>query len=101
MSQLEIAPRAEEQIRQIGTWWREHRSTSPSLFANEMASALEALAANPTAGVPYSVRRGVVVRRLLLQRTRYHVYFSYDDDRDLVSVRAVWHGTRGSGPPLR
>jgi hypothetical protein len=27
-------------------------------------------------------------------------YFSYDEQRDVVSVRAVWHSSRGSGPQL-
>jgi len=49
VSRLEIAPRAEDQIRRIARWWREHRPASPSLFTDELAEALELLAANPIA----------------------------------------------------
>lgn len=100
MTRLEVAPRAEAQIRRVAAWWREHRLAAPSLFSNELADALELLATNPAWGAPYAERGGVHVRRVLLRRSRYHVYFSYDGARDLVSVRAVWHCSRGSGPPL-
>jgi plasmid stabilization system protein ParE len=100
VTRLEVAPRAEAQIRRITEWWREPRPAAPSLFSEELADALETLMANPTSGTFYSERRDARVRRVRLSRSRYHVYFSYDDQRDVVSVRAVWHGSRGSGPQL-
>jgi plasmid stabilization system protein ParE len=41
----------------------------------------------------------VGIRRVLLPRTRYHVY--YVAREDVVLVLAVWHAKRGSGPPMR
>jgi plasmid stabilization system protein ParE len=38
-------------------------------------------------------------RRLLLEGTRYHVY--YVARADEVRVLAVWNARRGVGPPLR
>jgi hypothetical protein len=38
------------------------------------------------------------VRRFLLPRSRYHLYYSIDGE--LVKVRAVWHTARGKGPSL-
>jgi hypothetical protein len=35
-----------------------------------------------------------------MPRTRYHVYFAVEDARALVRVYAVWHASRGHGPPL-
>lgn len=100
MTTLEVAPQAEAQIRRIAAWWRENRSAAPSRFPEELADALESLVANPGCGTLYGERRGVKVRRLLMRGTGHHVYFSYDRELDLVSVRAVWHGARGSGPRL-
>ncbi len=100
MTALEVAPRAEAQIRHIAAWWRENRSAASSRFSEELADALEFIVANPGCGALYGERRGVKVRRLLLRSSEHHVYFSYDRERDLVSVRAVWHGSRGSAPPL-
>ena len=99
MTRLRIAAAADEQIERIDMWWQANRQAAPDLFAQELADALEALTERTTAGVPHCERRGVTVRRLLLRRSRYHVYFSYG--ADIVDVRAVWHAERGRGPSLR
>jgi plasmid stabilization system protein ParE len=70
------------------------------MFALEMAEALELLAETPTLGVYYGHRGGRAIRRLLLPRSRYHVYFTYDEDAGVLEVRAVWHAARGRRPSL-
>jgi plasmid stabilization system protein ParE len=100
VTRLEIAPRAETQIRRVAAWWRQNRRAAPELFSLELAHALEALVRVPGVGTVYAKRRGVNIRRVLLPRSRYHVYFSYDPETDVVAVRAVWHGSRGRGPDL-
>jgi plasmid stabilization system protein ParE len=100
VTDLRVAPRAEGHIRRISAWWREHRPAAPRLFALEVADALELLATMPTLGVYYAQRRGQTIRRLLLPRSRYHIYFTYDEAADVLEVRAVWHATRGRGPSL-
>ena len=100
MTQLEVAPRAEAQIRAISEWWRANRPAAPDLFIHELATALDTLVVMSGSGAQYAERRGVEIRRVLLRRSRHHVYFSYDAQTDIVSVRAVWHGARGKGPPL-
>ncbi len=41
---------------------------------------------------------GKPVRKARLPRTGHALYFTVEDD--LVTVHAVWHGARGSAPPL-
>jgi len=84
----------------VSAWWREHRPAAPQLFALELADALELLAATPTLGIYYAKRRGRAIRRLLLPRSRYHIYFTYDETADVIEVCAVWQATRGRGPSL-
>jgi plasmid stabilization system protein ParE len=100
VTRLEVAPRAEAQIRRVGAWWRANRPVAPDLFSLELAHVLETLARAPRAGTIYAERRGVNIRRLLLPRSRYHEYFSYNEPADMVSIRAVWHAARGRGPDL-
>jgi plasmid stabilization system protein ParE len=38
------------------------------------------------------------VRRVLLKRIRYYVYFEVSDDGARVSILAVWHASRGREP---
>jgi plasmid stabilization system protein ParE len=98
MNRVELAPRAHAQVRLIDEWWRANRLSAPNLFADELASALEQLERGVAFGVVYPFPL-FEVRRFLLPRSRYHVFYSVDGD--LVKVRAVWHASRGKGPPLR
>ncbi len=90
---------ADRQVRTIDDWWQRNRSAAPDLFLDELASAFTLIGHAPQAGHPY--RRSPIpgTRRVLLARSRYHVYYIPLDDE--VLVLAVWHARRGGGPPLR
>jgi hypothetical protein len=57
VTRLEVAPRAEAQIRRISEWWRAHRPAASELFAHELVGALEGVVQAPTSGVRYGERR--------------------------------------------
>jgi plasmid stabilization system protein ParE len=101
LTALRVARRADAQIRDVSDWWAGNRTKAPELFAHELADVLAALTATPQLGNRYAVVRGVEVRRIRLRRSRYHVYFDYDEAADMVTVRAVWHASRGHGPTLQ
>jgi plasmid stabilization system protein ParE len=93
---VELSAEAQAQVDRIDAWWREHRQAAPDLFAEELEAALCALAETPALGVRYTPRPNV--RRLLLGRTRYHLYVTQDAAK--VYVVAVWSAHRGRGPRL-
>ena len=96
---LRIAPEVWLQAEAIDSWWRANRRASPDLFRDELDAALERLETAPLAVRVYGHEgQPLTVRRILLPRTRYFVYFEIDGD--WVTVLAVWHGSRGKGPPL-
>jgi len=84
-------------VRETDAWWREHRRAAPDLFTDELEAALLALAEMPTLGTRYEPDPRPV-RRLLLSRTHYHVYFMQETDR--VYVVAIWSAFRGRAPRL-
>ena len=92
-------PEADTQIRIIDDWWRANRRASPDLFLEELAAAFDLVARAPYLGRLY--RRSPVrgARRILLRGTRHHVYYFPGEHE--IRILAVWHGDRGSGPPLR
>lgn len=98
--QVTVAPRAVAQVEAIAAWWRANRPTSPDLFLDEFAAALTRLASAPFAGTAYRPGLRPNLRRLLLPRTRYHVYYVMAEDAHRVSVLAVWHTARGGKPRL-
>lgn len=93
---VELSDEARAEVERADAWWRENRPAAPDLFANELDQALIALEGAPGIGVRYEPKPSV--RRLLLQRTSYHLYFVAQADR--VYVVAVWSAYRGRGPEL-
>lgn len=93
-----VAPEAEQQIRAIDAWWRANRPVSPDLFGGELREGFATLRTHPGTAprAPHPTVKGL--RRLLLPRTKYHIYYVPTDRR--VLVLAVWSAVRGSGPEL-
>jgi plasmid stabilization system protein ParE len=97
---VDITSRARGQIQEISRWWRANREKNPGLFREELAGVRHQLAHVPTAGPAYDSPEHGDVRRILLIRTQYHVYYVIDEKQRVVTVLAVWHVARGSGPVL-
>lgn len=96
---IESTAEADEHARAIDTWWREHRTSSPDLFLNELIRVFALLARLPALGARYRHPGAPPnIRRLLMQPTRTHVYYSVDRAARVVVIRAIWHMSRGRGP---
>jgi hypothetical protein len=48
----------------------------------------------------YEPRGDQPVRRILLNRTRYHLYYRPDDTDRKILIDAIWYAGRGQAPPL-
>jgi plasmid stabilization system protein ParE len=94
---VELSAEARAQVEKIDAWWRKNRLVAPEMFITELGNALTTLEETPTLGTPYVVGEKKV-RRLLLRRTRYHLYFIEQKER--LFVVAVWSPYRGRGPKL-
>jgi plasmid stabilization system protein ParE len=95
---VELSPEALEHAQTIRAWWLEHRPAAPNLFVDELGAALRKLGAMPHIGARYEAAALPEMRRVLLPRTRHHVYYTADDDTQYVRVHAIWHSSRGHGP---
>jgi hypothetical protein len=54
----------------------------------------------PEVGQRYRQRRGKLIRRVLMKKTRCHVYYFYDQERGVVEVHSVWGARKRRGPTL-
>ena len=88
------APIAEAQIEAALLWWERNRRQSPALLAREIEAALDQLEVVPQAGRRVLLRGHPDARRLLLPRTRYHVYYVIADAERDVRVVYFRHGRR-------
>jgi len=95
---IRFTPRALAEAKRCKTWWRKNRPAAPELFEEEFRAALALLVTTPTMGTPYETDLNFSVRRVLLKRTAYHVYFGLNGD-ELV-VLSVWGARRGREPKL-
>ncbi len=94
-----VAASAERQSWLISDWWLLNRPKAPRLFEEEFAWGLTFLETAPYAGARVT-NNSVGVRRLLLRKSRYHLYYRINEPARLVEVLAIWHASQADGPPL-
>ena len=97
---VEIGGRARRQVERFDAWWRKNRDKAPELFEQELAKAEEFLATTPHLARQYVVRRGRLIRWLLLPKTKVKLYFWMDEESATVNVISVWGSQRGREPRL-
>ena len=97
---LVVAPRAAAQIRAAANWWIHNRDKAPDAFAEEIERGFETIWRLPSAGEPvqHSSLRGL--RRLLLGRVHYHLYYILGQTGNTVEILALWHARRGEEPEI-
>jgi len=91
---IALTPRAARQVQTALAWWRENRPVAPRMLEQELRDMLSVAAAAPTRGVLVRDTRLPNVRRILLHRTRYHVYYRVDAAGERLEILALWHARR-------
>ena len=94
----QIKARARREIARAAEWWAENRLAAPGAIRQDLESALSALIHQPGLGTKVDTVRTGVVRRLLLSRTQYFVYYRVRGQ--VLEVVAFWHASREHGPSL-
>jgi plasmid stabilization system protein ParE len=89
---IELTHLAERQLLAARTWWRRNRDKAPGAFDEEMQSALLYLSENLSSSTTYQPARRSGVRRYLIERIRYYIYFRVVEDK--IQVLRIWHASR-------
>ena len=92
--------RAAAEIRRASAWWRANREAAPFALAEDLERAFELVAAQPGIGARARNARKEGVRRLLLSRTGYHLYYQVNADAGRIEILALWHSRRGREPAV-
>ena len=95
VSRIVVTARAKREILRIADWWTTERIQAPDLFQRELRAALELLRSLPNCGRRCEVPGFEGVRRLLLRRTGYHLYYEWDEGTRRIVLRAIRHTSRG------
>jgi len=97
---ISFTPRASKHVADAKRWWRANRDKAPNALEEELHTALEMIATNPNIGF---IARNVElpgVRRVLLNRVNYYLYYRPNLETLTIEIVALWHVRRGSGPRL-
>jgi plasmid stabilization system protein ParE len=92
-------PLARHQLNEAASWWVVNRPDSPHALAASIRRALSQIGESPGIGRPAPETGHSDVRRYLVRRVNYHVFYRVTA-ADMVEILAVWHASRGSGPPI-
>lgn len=95
---VKVSARAAVQIRAAAEWWAQNRPAAPGAVRKDIGEALALLAEQPGIGTTHEGARLKDVRRLLVGRIRYFIY--YRTTSDAIEVLAVWHASRGKQPAV-
>ncbi len=86
--------RADDEIASIVEYWEENRDVGSALFLEELKEAEIQLLASPHIGQPWRRRGRHLIRRWLLKKTHYHVYYVHQAELDRLLVVAIWASAR-------
>ncbi len=93
--------RAARHVDEAGRWWLANRPKAPGALREDLARALQLITTQPDAGATARNVRLFGVRRVLLRRVNYHLYYRLvDSPSRSIQVVALWHADRGDGPEL-
>ncbi len=98
---LRVSPHAASQIRKAADWWFENRPKAPHAFEEELEKAFGLATRLPLVGQKVHHSRMSGLRRVLMGRVRYYLYYRVETEKDLVKVLALWHSSRTGHPRLR
>lgn len=84
------------EIHRAAHWWSENRPAAPGAVDADLEDALALLSEHPGIGSKVDNSRDPEIRRFLLARTQYFVY--YRQRVQLLEVLAFWHASREHEP---
>jgi len=96
---VSFTPRASESIAEASAWWRDK---NPAQFREELEAALSLISAHPDVGESYDLLGLPGIRRRLLRKTKYYLYYRRHPLHPDTALQVVllWPVLKGDPPPL-
>ena len=90
---------AKEAALEKATWWKANRDKAPKLFIEELrAATLKLRGRTDDTRKRYRISQGCVVWRLLMPKTKNHIYYVINEEAKQIEVLTVWNAV-GKAPP--
>jgi hypothetical protein len=96
---VRLSKRAQRAVARIDDRWR-RRGDHPGTFLAELVAAIEFLETVTSPGTPCATEKRPALKRLLLEKSKCHVYFETNERDQTLEVLTVWDGRRERLPNL-
>lgn len=98
---VRFTPEALLAVREKRAWWQQHRDKAPDLFVQELATIVGKLREGAdNERQQYAARGGHIIWRILMPKTRNHIYYRLNEGAAEVEVLLVWNSTAGRAPDV-
>lgn len=91
---LHTTRRAAREIREASKWWDENRLAAPDAFRDAIDNAFELIRTQPHIGAVATNVKLPGVRRILLSKVQYYLYYRVKSKPHSIEVVAIWHTSR-------
>lgn len=93
-----LSKRAARAAERIDARWR--GADDPGVFAREFLEAIELLERSRGPGSPFPTPKHPSLKRVLLRRSRCHLYFEINDSNQTIQILHVWDSRRERAPKV-
>ena len=94
-----LSKRATRAAERIDARWHQF-TADPGIFARELLEAIELLETTHSPGTPFPTAAHRSLKRLLLRKSRCHIYFEVDEPKQMIRILHIWDGRRERPPKL-
>lgn len=94
-----LSKRAARAAERIDARWHKF-AEDPGIFARELLEAVEHLETTRSPGTPAPTVRHPSLKRVLLRKSRCHLYFEVDEPKQIIRILHIWDGRREHPPKL-
>ncbi|HEY5955328.1 MAG TPA: hypothetical protein VIV60_02195 [Polyangiaceae bacterium] len=96
---IRIGRRAQRLVDRENSWWLDN-ADYPLTFEEEFENVLLRLRDVPMLGVSYPTAKRPHLQRVLLPKSKCHIYYTLENDKTLIVIHSVWGACRKRGPKL-
>jgi len=96
---VRLSKRAQRAVSRIDDRWRK-RGDHPETFLRELLATIDYLESVESPGIPCPTEKHPKLKRLLLEKSKCHVYFETNEHEETLEVLTVWDGRRERSPRL-
>jgi hypothetical protein len=94
-----LSKRAERAAERIAARWNKD-ADDPNVFAREFLEVVILLETTLSPGSQCPTKAHPRLKRILLRKSRCHVYFEISERKQRIQITNIWDGRRGRPPKL-